>query len=123
MSFLGNLLWIVFGGGLIIFFEYIIAGVILCLTIVGLPFGWQCIKLSILGLLPFGQTITENDTAHGCLTTIMNVLWLLLGGIWITLTHLLFAALCAVTIIGIPFARQHIKLASLALSPFGYSLK
>ena len=119
MSVLGNLLWIVLGGGIFIFFEYLIGGFLLCLTIVGIPFGIQCIKLSLLALLPFGRKVKETEAAGGCLALMMNVLWLLLGGIWIAVTHVIFALIMAVTIIGIPFAKQHLKLASLALVPFG----
>jgi uncharacterized membrane protein YccF (DUF307 family) len=123
MSTLGNILWILIGGGLIIFFEYLISGIVLCLTIIGIPFGLQCIKLSILGLLPFDREIGRKESAGGCLATIMNVIWILIGGIWISLTHVIFALLCAITIIGIPFAKQHLKLASLALTPFGHEIK
>ncbi len=79
--------------------------------------------LSILGLLPFGREIGQKETASGCLATIMNVIWIFIGGIWISLTHVVFALLCAITIIGIPFAKQHLKLASLALTPFGHEIK
>ena len=119
MSLLGNILWIFLGGGIILFFEYLVSGFILCVTIIGIPFGIQCMKLSFLALLPFGKEIRESPRASGCVSTLMNVLWILVGGIWITLTHLVFAVLCALTIIGIPFAKQHLKLASLALTPFG----
>ena len=119
MSLLGNILWIVLGGGIFIFFEYLIGGLLLCATIIGIPFGVQCLKLSILGLLPFGKQIAEKDSFSGCLSTGMNILWILLGGVWIALTHIAFAFLCAITIIGIPFAKQHMRLASLALLPFG----
>lgn len=123
MSTLGNILWIFIGGGLIIFFEYLISGLLLCVTLIGIPFGVQCMKLSLLGLVPFGREITQKESASGCLTTIMNVIWILIGGIWISLTHVIFAFLCAITIIGIPFAKQHLKLASLALTPFGHEIK
>ena len=119
MSVLGNILWIVLGGGILIFLEYLIGGLLLCATIIGIPFGVQCLKLSILGLLPFGKQIAEKESFSGCLSTVMNILWILLGGVWIALTHVVFAFLCAITIIGIPFAKQHMKLASLALLPFG----
>jgi len=119
MSVLGNILWIVFGGGIILFFEYLIGGILLCITIIGIPFGIQCIKLSMLALLPFGRDVRDIQEKTGCLTLIMNILWILLGGIWIALTHVFFAVICAITIIGIPFAKQHIKLASLSLTPFG----
>ena len=123
MSTLGNILWILIGGGLIIFLEYLISGLLLCITLIGIPFGVQCIKLSILGLVPFGREIARKESASGCLAITMNVIWILIGGIWICLTHVIFALLCAITIIGIPFAKQHLKLASLALTPFGHEVK
>jgi uncharacterized membrane protein YccF (DUF307 family) len=119
MSLIGNILWILLGGGLVIFVEYLVGGLLLCLTIIGIPFGIQCLKISYLGLIPFGRNIVSNDNSSGCLSTIMNILWILLGGIWIALTHLVFALLCAITVIGIPFSVQHMKLAKLALTPFG----
>ncbi len=116
---LGNILWILLGGGLVLFLEYLLAGVVLCLTVIGIPFGVQCIKLSMLALLPFGKEDYSRKRATGCLAMVMNVLWIIVGGIAITLTHLLFGILCAVTIIGLPFAKQHMKLAELAFTPFG----
>lgn len=123
MSILGNILWIVLGGGIIIFFMYLFGGFLLCLTIVGIPFGWQCIKLSILALVPFGKEVTVKENAGGVLAIIMNVIWILFGGFWIAITHLLLAILLAITVIGIPFAKQHIKLASLSLTPFGREIE
>ncbi len=122
MSLLGNLLWIILGGGLLICLEYLVSGLLLCLTIIGIPFGVQCLKLAFLGLVPFGKEVVDKESYTGCLAIGMNILWILLGGIWITLTHVIFAVLCAITIIGLPFAKQHIKLASLALTPFGRSI-
>lgn len=118
MNFIGNILWIVFGG-LIIFLEYLIAGVILCLTIIGIPFGLQAIKLSFLGLMPFGKKVVPSSNDQGCLSTLFNIIWILVGGIWIALTHLILAILLGITIIGLPFAKQHIKMAGLGLTPFG----
>ena len=123
MSLLGNILWILLGGGIILFLEYLFAGFFLCLTIVGIPFGIQCIKLSLLALLPFGREVTDTESARGCLATLMNVLWIIVGGIIITLTHIIFGLLCAITIIGIPFAKQHMKLAAMALTPFGKTIR
>ena len=119
MSLVGNILWIVLGGGLILFLEYVFSGLVLCLTIIGIPFGVQCFKISVLALVPFGRQVRRSPKAAGALATIMNVIWILIGGIWIAATHLLFAALCAITIIGLPFAKQHMKLAALSLLPFG----
>ena len=122
MSIIGNIIWIIFGG-LFIFLEYIIAGILMCCTIVGIPFGLKAIQLSVLGLAPFGQKVVPNESAGGCLSIFLNIFWLIFGGFWIALTHLVFAILFAITIIGIPFAAQHIKLAGFALTPFGKSLK
>ncbi|MFC1572642.1 YccF domain-containing protein [Candidatus Eisenbacteria bacterium] len=123
MSTLGNILWIILGGGILLFLEYVIAGCLLCLTIIGIPFGIQCVKLSGLALLPFGREIVHVPTASGCLSTVMNVVWILVGGIVISLTHLIFGVACAITIVGLPFAKQHVKLAALALTPFGKAIR
>lgn len=121
MKILGNIIWLVFGG-FAIFLEYIVAGLTLCVTIIGIPFGIQAFKLGILALWPFGQRIEYMDYAPGCLSTIMNILWLLIGGIWIALTHLVFGLLLSITLIGIPWGKQHFKMVSLALTPFGRRL-
>ena len=119
MTLLGNILWIILGGGIFLFLEYLIAGLVLCCTIIGIPFGVQCIKISFLALAPFGREIKEKESASGFLAIIMNIIWILIGGFWIAITHLVFGILCAITIIGIPFAKQHLKLATLSLVPFG----
>ena len=119
MSLLGNILWVLIGGGIFIFIEYLLGGIAMCLTIIGIPFGIQCIKLSFLGLLPFGKKVSDKRKSNGILKLIMNIIWILIGGFWIALTHLFFAVILAITIIGIPFAAQHMKLATLAITPFG----
>jgi len=119
MSLLGNIIWIILGGGIVIFLEYLLGGLALCVTIVGIPFGFQCFKLALLGLVPFGKRIEDSESSGGVLALIMNVIWIIIGGIWISLTHLVFAVILAITIIGIPFAKQHLKLASVSLVPFG----
>ena len=118
MKTLGNIIWVVFGG-FFIFLEYLFAGLLLCVTIVGIPFGLQAFKLAYMALWPFGKHIEYMDYAPGCLSTLMNIIWLIVGGIWIALSHLVLGILFAITIIGIPFAKQHFKLVSLALTPFG----
>ncbi|MCF7886734.1 MAG: YccF domain-containing protein [Candidatus Marinimicrobia bacterium] len=123
MSLLGNLLWIVLGGGIFIFLEYLIGGLLLCITIIGIPFGLQCIKLSVLGLFPFGKRVERTSRSSGFISIIMNILWILVGGIWVSITHLIFAVLTGITIIGLPFAKQHIKLASMALAPFATQIR
>ena len=118
MRLLGNILWLLFGG-FVIALEYVISSFFLIITIVGIPFGIQTLKLTSLALWPFGKEIRVNENASGCLSTIMNLIWILIGGIWISLSHVIFGILFAITIIGIPFAKQHFKLAGLALTPFG----
>jgi Predicted membrane protein len=121
MNLIGNIIWIIFGGFLICL-EYIVGGLVLCLTIVGIPFGLQLFKLAAASLVPFGTVITNRPSSTGCLYTLMNILWIVFGGIWVALTHLLFGLLLCITIIGIPFGRQHFKLMALAFTPFGKSV-
>lgn len=123
MNTLGNILWIILGGGIFIFLEYFIGGLLLCLTIVGIPFGIQAMRLGLLSLTPFGKKVVSVPGAEGCLATLMNIIWILVGGIWVALTHVLFAVILAITIIGIPFAKQHMKLASFSFTPFGREIQ
>lgn len=122
MKTLGNLLWLLFGG-LAIAIEYLIASLVLFISIIGIPFGLQTIKLVSLAIWPFGKSIVQNPQSSGCLNTLMNVVWLLIGGIWICLSHLIFGIILCITIIGIPFGKQHFKLAGVALTPFGKEVR
>ena len=121
MSIIGNILWLILGG-IIIFLEYVIGGALLCLTIIGIPFGIQCFKLAALALLPFGREVIPGPSRIGCVSVVFNLLWLFTFGLLITLSHVVHAGLCALTIIGIPFAIQHMKLARLAFTPFGFTI-
>ena len=118
MRIIGNLIWLIFGG-FIIAVEYFIGSLILMITIVGIPFGLQTLKMASLALWPFGRDTRVHYRASGCLYILMNVLWLICGGLWIAVTHAIFGALLCLTIIGIPFGLQHFKLTAIALSPFG----
>lgn len=118
MKLIGNIIWLVFGG-IIIAVEYFIGSVVLMLTIVGIPFGIQTLKMGALAIWPFGRDTRVHSRASGCLYIIMNVIWLLFGGLWIALSHALFGLLLCITIIGIPFGMQHFKLTAIALNPFG----
>ncbi len=122
MKVLGNILWIIFGG-FVTAMEYFAASVPLFLSIVGIPFGVQAVKLGILQLWPFGVKVRKSENGSGCLYTGLNILWFIFAGIPIFLTHILFGVLLAITIIGLPFAKQHFKLSGLALSPFGKILE
>jgi uncharacterized membrane protein YccF (DUF307 family) len=118
MSILGNIIWLVFGG-IIIAIEYVVGSIILMVTIIGIPFGVQTLKLAGLAIWPFGRDTRVHSRASGCLYILMNVLWLICGGICIAITHVIFGLLLCITIIGIPFGLQHFKLTALALTPFG----
>lgn len=118
MNGIGNIVWFIFGG-FIVAVEYFISSLLMMLTIVGIPFGLQTLKLAELALWPFGRDTRTTQFSSGCIGTIMNLIWIIVGGFWIFLTHIFFGVLLSITIIGIPFGRQHFKLASLALTPFG----
>jgi uncharacterized membrane protein YccF (DUF307 family) len=118
MNFIGNLLWLLFGG-FAAALGYIVGGFLLCLTIVGIPFGLQCFKIAGLVLWPFGRQVVSTGSSTGCFSILFNIIWLLCGGLYTAVVHLFFAALLFITIIGIPFARQHLKLMELSLMPFG----
>lgn len=118
MNLIGNLIWLIFGG-LAAAIGYVAGGIVLCVTIVGIPFGLQCFKLAILVLWPFGRQVESSTSSGGCLTSLCNIIWILCGGWYTALIHLFFGLLLFITIIGIPFARQHFKLLEISLMPFG----
>jgi uncharacterized membrane protein YccF (DUF307 family) len=122
MSLLGNILWLIFGG-LVAGLGYIVGGLLTCITIVGIPFGIQAMKIGVATFAPFGKQIVELPEANSPLRLILNVIWLVLFGWEIALAHATSALILAITIIGIPFALQHLKLIPLALLPFGRTLR
>jgi uncharacterized membrane protein YccF (DUF307 family) len=122
MSCLGNILWLILGG-FITGLGYIIGGLLICITIIGIPFGVQAMKIGVATMAPFGKSLVEEPNASSTLTLVFNLIWILLFGWEIALAHLVHAAACAITIIGIPFALQHVKLVPLALLPFGRDLR
>lgn len=118
MNTIGNLVWLLFGG-LFSALGYVVGGFVLCLTIIGIPFGLQCFKLASFVLWPFGRMAIGTNSNGGCLTTLLNIIWIFCGGIWVALGHIIFGFILFITIIGIPFAQQHFKLAEISLMPFG----
>lgn len=118
MKFLGNIIWLIFGG-FAIFLEYLVSSLALAITIIGIPFALQTLKLAILALWPFGSKVVQSEVPSGCFTTVFNIIWIVFFGLWIALTHVFFGVLLFITIIGIPWANQHFKLAGIALAPFG----
>ena len=119
MNLIGYIIWVVFGG-LLLSLGYIFGGLILCLTIVGIPFGVQIMRLGMFALWPFGGEVKPTDNVMGCLPVLMNVLWIIFGGIEVALTHLTLGIAFCITIIGIPFGLQHFKLMMYAILPFGH---
>ena len=125
MSLLLNLLWIVFGG-LWMAVGWVVAAVIMAITIIGLPWARAAFNIAVYTLLPFGQTAVSRaaytgheDLGTSPLGTLGNIIWFIFAGWWLALGHLLFALGFAITIIGLPFAWAHLKLAALALWPVG----
>ena len=118
MKLVGNLVWLLFGG-IVICMEYLLSSLVLMCTIVGIPFALQTIKLGILALWPFGSRVVDTGNGGGCLSVVMNLIWICVGGLGIVFSHLFFGLLLCITVVGIPFGMQHFKLSALALTPFG----
>ena len=121
MRLLGNLVWLLCGG-LVTGIGWWVAGLLAAITIIGIPFAIAALRIGTFSFWPFGREIVdrpERDETRKLLVLLGNIVWILLGGIWLALAHLLFALLLAITIIGIPFALQHLKLAQLSLTPYG----
>ncbi len=122
MSLLGNIIWLIFGG-FIAGLGYIIGGLLLMLTIIGIPFGQKSIRLGVATMAPFGKRVVETNSSGGCFQLVFTIIWILLFGWEIAVAHLVSAGILAITIVGIPFAKQHMKLIPVALFPFVYDLR
>jgi uncharacterized membrane protein YccF (DUF307 family) len=118
MNLLGNIVWLIFGG-LLAAIGYLIGGAVLCMTIVGLPWGLQCFKLASVVLWPFGKRIVSDSSNTGCLSMLCNIIWIIFGGWYTALVHLVMGLFLCITIIGIPWGQQHFKLIEISLMPFG----
>jgi uncharacterized membrane protein YccF (DUF307 family) len=124
MRLLGNIIWLLFGG-LATGIGWWVAGILAAITIVGIPFAIAAFRIGTFSFLPFGREVVdrpERDEGRKLLILIGNIVWILLGGLWLALAHLLFALVLGITIIGIPFAIQHLKLAQLSLTPYGKTI-
>lgn len=122
MKYLGNILWFILGGFLISL-VYFVVGLLYCVTIIGIPFGYQLWKFGVFSLWPFGTEVVDGKNAGGCTSVFMNVLWILIGWWEIALVHLVFGLFFCVTIIGIPFGLKHFKMVGLSIMPFGKTFK
>ncbi|PIX04443.1 MAG: hypothetical protein COZ77_06475, partial [Gallionellales bacterium CG_4_8_14_3_um_filter_54_18] len=128
MTRIGNFLWFILGGALM-GLGWWLAGLLAFITIIGIPWGKACFVIGQFSFFPFGKEainrkdLTQtDDVGTGSWGTIVNVIWFLFAGIWLALGHLASAILCFISIIGIPFAIQHLKLAGIALSPIGMTI-
>ena len=118
MSLLGNILWFILGGFLLGLL-YILIGVLYCITIIGIPFGYQLMKIGVYVMWPFGRSIEFDKGEPGCLSMAFNIIWILCGWLELALIHVVIGCILCITIIGIPFGIQHFKIAKLAFLPFG----
>ncbi len=116
MSILGNLIWLIFGG-VISALIWMFAGLLLCVTVVGIPFGYQCFKIAGFVLWPFGRDVEIGHFGAGGF--LMNLIWIVLFGWELAIGHVIIGLLMCITVVGIPFGLQHFKFARLAFLPFG----
>ena len=128
MTLLLNLIWVVLGG-LVMATAWFLAGILAAISIIGLPWARACFNIALFSLWPFGREAVHRrdltgrqDLGTGALGLIGNIIWLVLFGVWLAIGHIVAAVACAVTIIGIPFAIQHIKLAQISLAPIGMAV-
>lgn len=119
MNFLGNILWFVFGGFLS-GISWCIAGIIWCITLIGIPYGKQCFKFESLSFTPFGKNV---EYGGGIPSLFANIIWIIFFGIPMALENFFFGCLWCITIIGIPFGLQFFKISKLALLPFGAKVR
>ena len=122
MSLLGNLVFFIFGG-FVIFLGYVLGGILLCLTIIGIPFGFMCFRLAGSVIAPFGREVRDTEPPGGPVALIMNIIWIILPGLELAIMHLVLALFFALTIIGFPLAVQHMKMVPMALLPFGHVMR
>jgi uncharacterized membrane protein YccF (DUF307 family) len=122
MAFVGNLLWFVFGGGFFAWLAWVLAGVLLAVTVVGIPFARAAFRISVFAAFPFGRQLVDarlvgQQRITG--TGFVNVLWCVLAGLWLSVSHALEGLACCATLVGIPFGLAHFKLAQVAFAPLG----
>ena len=122
MNSIGNIFWLLLGGILIAIIYYLV-GLLMCLTLIGIPFGLQLFKLGTYSLWPFGHELVDGPNEPGCVSVVMNLLWILLGWWEIAILHIVCGIIFLLTIVGIPFALQHFKMAFASIFPFGKEIR
>jgi len=128
IAFIGNIIWLLFGG-IFMGLAWWLMGLLAFLTIIGIPWAKACFVIGNFSFLPFGKEPIDRkyltgsaDVGTGGLGLVGNVIWCVVAGIWLALGHLISAVACALTIIGIPFAIQHLKLAVISFAPIGQTI-
>lgn len=122
MAFVGNLLWFVLGGGLFAALGWLLFGLLLCITVVGIPFGIASFRIASFAAFPFGKELIDARKVGEkriLATGFVNILWIILAGVWLAISHAVAGVLCCITIIGIPFGLAHFKLAQVSFAPLG----
>ena len=122
MRLLGNILWFVFGGGLVASLSWLLVGFVLAITVVGIPFAVGVVRIAGFAAFPFGKELVDARAIGETRivgTGLANLLWIVLAGIWLTVEHVLLGVALCLTLIGIPFGLAHFKLASVSLAPLG----
>ena len=118
MKLILNILWLIIGG-IVIAAIYFIIGLLMCITVIGIPFGVQLFKLGSFALWPFGRELVNGPGEPGCLSVVMNLLWILLGWWEIAIMHFIFGLIFCITIVGIPWGVRHFRMAIASVFPFG----
>jgi len=122
MALIGNILWFVFGGGILAWFLWILAGIVLAISIVGLPFSFAAFRIARFAAFPFGKQLVDvRDLGESQITGtgIANVLWVLFAGVWLFISHAVAGVACCLSLVGIPFGLAHFKLAKVSFAPLG----
>jgi uncharacterized membrane protein YccF (DUF307 family) len=122
MAFLLNIIWFIFGGGLVAGLLWVLTGCVLMLTIVGIPFGYAAFRIAGFAAFPYGKELVDARAVGEELvtgTTAANLLWIILAGIWLAISHVLAGISLCLTIIGIPFGFAHFRLAAVCFAPLG----
>ena len=122
MALIGNILWFVFGGGWLLGLLWLLSGCLWCITVIGIPIGVACFRISNFAFFPFGKELVPADMLGEKIipgTTIMNILWCIISGFWLSLFNIIAGIACFTSIIGIPFGLAHFKLAIVSFAPLG----
>ena len=118
----GNIFWLLLGG-IVIAIIYYVVGLLMCITLIGIPFGVQLFKLGTYSLWPFGHELVDGPNEPGCISVFMNLIWILCGWWEIAILHLLCGLIFCISIVGIPFGLQHFKMAVGSIFPFGKEIR